>query len=130
MKKITGLVISLLPALAIAQTAPVTDVNSLTTKLIGIGNIVLYLLMGIAVIFIVWNVVMALIKGGDPAAKSAALGNIGYGVLGLAIIVSIWGLVNILTNTFRTVPTQQAVPNLGNNVGNGGLPVNQIPQVF
>ena len=123
MKKVTGLVIALLPTFALAQM-PITNVNTLASRLLAIGNIVLYLLIALAVIFIVWNVVMALIKGGDPAAKKIALGNIGYGVLGLAIIVSIWGLVNILTETFNTVPTRQAIPNLGTDVNTGGLPSN------
>jgi hypothetical protein len=129
MKKVTALVIALFPMLALAQagTLVVKDVNSLSAKLLGIGNIVIYLLISLAVIFIVWNVVMFLIKGGDPAAKHTALANIGYGVLGLAIIVSIWGLVNILTGTFITSPTINAGPNLGNNVSNGGMPVNQAP---
>jgi len=129
MKKLTATVISLMPVAALAQTAYVTDVNTLTAKLVGIGNIVLYLLIALAVIFIVWNVVMALIKGESPDEKSKALKNVGYGILGLAIIVSVWGLVQILTGTCRTQPTNQAIPNLGNNVGTGGIPANQIPRV-
>src|ERR1035437_6901700 len=80
----------------------VTDVNTLTEKLLGIGDIVIYLLIALAVIFIVWNVVISLISGAKPDEKKVALGNIGYGILGLAIIVSLWGLVNILTGTFNT----------------------------
>jgi hypothetical protein len=86
----------------------VTDVNSLSAKLLGIGDVVIYLLIALAVIFIVWNVVISLISGAKPEEKRAALGNIGYGILGLAIIISLWGLVNILTGTFNTknnVPT-------------------------
>ncbi|MBU6426986.1 hypothetical protein KGQ27_01975 [Patescibacteria group bacterium] len=129
MKKLIAAIISFSPALAMAQTAPITDVNSLTYKLIGIGNVILYLLIAAAVIFIVWNIVMVLIKGSDPEAKSGAWKNVGWGVVGLAIILSIWGLVNILTNTFRTTPTYQAIPNIGNNVSNGGIPANQMPVV-
>lgn len=128
-KVIVSLVASLSPVLAFAQTAPVTDVNTLTEKLVGIGNIVLYLLIALAVIFIVWNIVMVLIKGSDPAKKSEAMKAVGWGVVGLAIAVSVWGLVNILTGTFRTTPTNQAIPNLGNNAGTGGIPANQIPVV-
>ena len=103
------------PMLALAQTTAITDANSLTQKLIDIGNVVIYLLMALAIIFIVWNVVMTLVKGADPEAKSGHLKNVGWGVLGLAIILSIWGLVNILTNTFRTVPPSQSTPNISNN---------------
>lgn len=122
MKKLIGLVVALLPTLVSAQTNVITDVNSLTVKLSGIGNVVIYLLVALAVIFIVWNVVMALIKGDDPAAKKLALGNIGYGLLGLAIIVSIWGLVNILIGTFRTAPTTVPPPSIGTTPAQGGIP--------
>lgn len=128
-KAFASIIVSLSPVLALAQTAPVTDVNTLTEKLVGIGNIVLYLLIALAVIFIIWNIVMAMVKGSDPAAKSEAMKSVGWGIVGLAIAVSVWGLVNILTGTFRTTPTNQAIPNLGNNAGTGGIPANQIPVV-
>jgi hypothetical protein len=128
MKKIISLIAVFAPSFALAQTV-ITDASTLTQKLVDIGNVVIYLLIALAVIFIVWNVVMALIKGSDPAEKSKALGNVGYGILGLAIIVSIWGLVNILVGTFKTTPTTQPVPNIGNNVQNGGAPLNQVPTV-
>ncbi len=130
MKKIISLIVGFAPSLVLAQGNVVTDATTLTQKLVDISNVVIYLLIALAVIFIIWNVVMALIRGsGDPAEKTKALGNIGYGVLGLAIIVSIWGLVNILVGTFRTTPTTQPVPNIGNNVSTGGVPLNQIPVV-
>lgn len=80
---------------------PIKTVNNLADRLSSIGDVIIYLLIGLAIIYIVWNIVNALIKGYDPAAKTVAIGNIGYGILGLAIIVSIWGLVSILTNTFN-----------------------------
>jgi len=129
MKKIITLLALATPTLAFAQTSTINDVNGLSSKIIGIFNIAIYILVALAVLFIVWNIVMALIKGSDPAAKSAALGNIGYGILGLFIIVSIWGLVNILTGTFKTNADRQPIPNFGNNTQNGGIPANQVPIV-
>jgi hypothetical protein len=103
MNKFISIITVFIPSFVLAQTV-ITDVSTLTQKLVDIGNVVIYLLIALAVIFIVWNVVMALIRGDDPTEKKKALGNIGYGVLGLAIIVSIWGLVNILVGTFKTTP--------------------------
>lgn len=112
-KAIVASILSLMPVLALAQTSVVIkDVNSLSDKLTDIGNVVIYILVSLAVIFIIWNVVMALIRGSDPEAKSAALKNVGYGVLGLAIILSIWGLVNIITGTFRTTPPPTTTPTI------------------
>lgn len=130
MKKIaSALIATLAPAVALAQTSAVTDVNSLSAKVIGIGNTVIYILTALAVLFIVWNVVMYLIKSPGEENRTKAGMNILWGIIGLFVIVSIWGLVNILTNTFKTTPTNQAIPNFGNNASNGGIPANQIPIV-
>lgn len=129
MKKIIALVSLLAPTVAFAQTSAVTDVNSLSAKIIGIGNVVAYLLVGLAVIFIIYNVVWYLVKDTGDEKKTKAGMNVLWGIVGLFVIVSIWGLVNILTNTFKTTPTNQAIPNFGNSVSNGGIPANQLPVV-
>jgi hypothetical protein len=67
---------------------------------------------------------MYLIRGGQPDGKAKAAAGIGWGFLGLVIIVSIWGIVNFLVGTFKTTPTVQPIPNIGNNVQNGGIPSN------
>lgn len=129
MKKFIAISAMLAPALAFAQT-PIRDVNGVSSKLVQIGNLVMYLLIALAVIFIVWNVVMYIVKGADPEAKTAHMKNVGWGILGLAIILSIWGLVNILTTTFKTEAPNQSVPQIGtggpwngaNNPGNNGIP--------
>lgn len=102
------------PMLALAQTNLVTDANSLTQKLIDISNVVIYLLIALAVIFIIWNIVMFLIKSGEEDARTKARSSILWGIVGLAIILSIWGLVNILINTFRTTPPITPNPNISN----------------
>lgn len=129
MKKIFAVIAIAFPAIASAQAlAPITNVNNLTTRALGIGSTVTYVLVALAVIYIVWNVVMYMIKPGAED-RAAAGKDILWGILGLFIIVSIWGLVNILTNTFKTTPTDQAIPNLGNSTQNGGIPANQVPLV-
>lgn len=123
MKKIIASITAAFPAVALAQTQPITDVNSLTSKLIGIGNIVTFLLTALAVIFIIWNVIIFLIKGGaDDTARKAAIKAIISGIVGLFIILSIWGLVNILIGTFRTTPTTQRIPQV-QNVNQGNIPI-------
>ena len=129
MKKIIAIIAFAAPSIAMAQTSAVTDVNSLSAKLLGIGNTVTYILVAFAVIYIVWNVIHYLIMGSGEEGRSKSAMNILWGIVGLFVIVSIWGLVTILTNTFRTTPTQQTIPNFGNNANNGGIPANQIPIV-
>ncbi len=130
MKKIFALLaVLVVPAIVSAQAlAPITNVNNLSARLLGIGNTFTYLLVALAVIYIVYNVVQYMIKPAG-AEREGALANIGWGILGLFIIVSIWGLVNILTNTFKTTPTNQPIPNLSNVTVGGGIPANQVPPV-
>ena len=111
----------------------VTDANSLAYKLIDIGNVAIYLLIGLAIIYIIWNVVMYIIKGADPESKSEHIKAVGWGILGLAIILSIWGLVNILINTFlgtgSNMPTER-IPTanfVGGNSTNSGYNSNKGP---
>ncbi len=123
MKKLIATIVSLSPAVALAQTQPITDVNSLTEKLVGIGNLVTYFLVALAVIFIIWNVVFFLIKGSsDETARKNAIKAIISGIVGLFIILSIWGLVNILIGTFRTTPTNTQIPQV-QNVNQGNIPI-------
>jgi uncharacterized membrane protein YuzA (DUF378 family) len=131
MKKTLLAITFLAPSIALAQTQTITDVNSLTSKLVGIGNTVIYLLVSLAVIYIIWNTVQYFIKGqsGEENDRRKSGMSILWGIVGLAIILSIWGLVGILTNTFRTTSTNQPIPNLGNSVGSGGIPANQVPIV-
>ncbi len=126
MKKFIASIVAFSPLVAFAQgigsnITPVTDVNSLTNKLIGLGNIFTYLLIAAAVLFIIWNVVVYLIKGGEEGARSKAGLSILWGVVGLFIILSIWGLVNILMNTFKTTAPATTIPQV-QNVNNGNIP--------
>ncbi len=102
MKKIVTSLALLVPYVAFAQISqPVRDANSLTRKLMDIGNVIIGFLIAIAVIYIVYNALMFIMKAGtDDAAtyRKAVL----WGIVGLAVILSIWGLVAILTNTFGT----------------------------
>lgn len=129
MKKFISIVSLLAPALVFAQATPVTDVNSLTNRVLGIFNIIIYVLVALAIVFIVYNIVIYVVQGNDPEGKKAALMNTLWGLVGLAIIVSVWGLVGILTRSFRTVPAEQPIPNVSNTTGVGGIPGNQVPQV-
>jgi hypothetical protein len=131
MKKIIAFVALALPSVALAQgtLTTITNVNGVSSRLLGIGSTVIYVLVALAVLFIVYNVVMYLVRGADPAAKSAAGMNVLWGIVGLFVIVSIWGLVNILTGTFNTTPTNQPIPNFGGQVQTGGFPANQAPIV-
>ena len=99
MKKLIAALAVLAPSVAFAAQ-PITDVNSLTSKLTGLGNTIIGILIALAVIYIIWRVVQFIITTGDDRKEKGMA--IIWGIVGLAIILSIWGLVNILTGTFTT----------------------------
>jgi len=124
MKKIISIATLIISSIASAQTvnsqavtttsatlSKITDVNSLATRIAGLGNTVLYLLVGLAVIYIIWSVVHYLINPASADDKKAAAMNILWGIVGLAIIVSIWGIVNVMINTFSTNTNTPTLPN-------------------
>jgi len=90
---------------------PVRNVNDLVDRILSIGDVVIFVLVSVALIFIVYNIVWYFIRGSsaDESRKTAGM-NILWGIVGLAIIVSIWGLVNIIVSTFKTDSTVPTFP--------------------
>ncbi len=113
MKKLITLVALFAPAIALAQNQ-INNANDLIVKLVDIGNTIITILIAFAVIYIIFNVIMFIIKADDPDGRKEKGKAIGWGIVGLAVILSIWGLVAILRNTFK----------LNNNA-----PTNEYPQV-
>ena len=95
-----------------APSSVINNGNDLVNKILGVFNIIIYVLVALAVVYIVYNVVMYMIKGNEPEGKREAAKSFGWGVVGLSLIVSLWGIVNILTNTFATNTSN--VPKLPN----------------
>ncbi len=80
------------PAFASAQ---IEDAQSLADRLIALGNLFVYVLISIAIIYVIFGVVRYLIAGGDDG-KDKGKDIIIRGVIGLAVIFSIWGLVALV----------------------------------
>jgi hypothetical protein len=107
----------------------ITNVNGLITRIASFGDVIVYILIALAVVYIVWTTVRYFIAGKEGADRNAAGMQILWGIVGLFIIISLWGLVNILINTFdtnSTLPTQRFPkadfvndPNGGGNSGGG-----------
>lgn len=125
-KTIFAIALSIIPLTAYGQLAEIRNVNSLATRLAGIGNIITYLLVGLAVIYIIWNTVHYFIRPSGSDRSEAGM-SIMWGIIGLFIIVSLWGIVNILVNTFYMNPNvpKDRFPNANfvsgdrSNVGGG-----------
>lgn len=130
MKKLFIAICALIfPVFASAQyLSEIRNVNNLATRLLGIGNLIIYFLISLALIYITWNIVHYFIRPAGGDRKEAGM-NILWGIIGLFVIVSIWGLVNLLVNTFYTnpnipkdrFPTADFVNRGGNNTFNNNV---------
>jgi uncharacterized membrane protein YuzA (DUF378 family) len=80
----------------------VQDANSLIVGFSKFSTTIVYVLIGVAVIFIIWNGLQFIRFGGDSDKRGEYQSAIIWGIIGLAVIMSIWGLVAILKNTFVT----------------------------
>lgn len=116
MKKYIAPIISSLaffaPAVVSAQV--VRDAESLSERIISLGNLFVYILISIAVIYLIFGIVWYLIAGGEDAKKKGS-SIITRGIIGLVIIFSIWGLVALV---IRIVKIDQNTTDINTNIKN------------
>lgn len=106
---LSGFVLGLAPALALAQTTggtptvctsgAITTLQGVLCKVSEILNAVIPILIALGVVYFIWGVITYVVAS-DEEAKSAGRNRIIFGIIGLAVIIGLWGLVNILKNTF------------------------------
>ena len=87
-------------------TPQVQDIGTLLEFIKTIMGLILPLLVGLAVIYFIWSLLMFLRESGSK--KDEARGHMLWGIVILFVMVSIWGLVNILGSSLggvKTAPT-------------------------
>ena len=91
------------------ETTTTGEVNGCLTgnfqQLVGcvvstILNPLVVLLIGVAVLVLVWGIVKYIGSGADATKRKEGGALVAYGIFGIFVMVSIWGFVNLLTNTF------------------------------
>lgn len=90
--------------------------GELFTKVQGLLNSVIPIIITIAVIYFLWGVGKYITSSGDADKQEEARGMMIYGIIGLFVMVSVWGLVNILVTTVglsnTAPPTIPAIPDV------------------
>jgi len=104
MKKIIATAAALLTPVAVfaQQIQPIRNVNDAIIKFDGFMQAAVWIMVSVAIIFIVWNGIQFIRFGGDSDKRGEYQSAIMWGIVGLAVILSIWGLVFIVKNTFTT----------------------------
>jgi len=112
MRKFIAVVFSFLAPVAVmaqqVNVGPAYAGNQNAFTLLSTGqslmNLIIRVLVGLAILMIIWGVVQFIIAGasGGEEAQKKAKGTILYGILGLFVITTIWGLVGIVRRTLGT----------------------------
>lgn len=106
--------LTLAPLLASAATNQ--TLKDVIGTIAGYLDLALKLIMGLAVLFFVWNVVKYFIINSDSAKRAEAAQYVMWSLIGFFVILSLWGLVNILMSTFslnnNTPGSLTSLPNL------------------
>jgi len=111
------------PLFAFATTQ-LTSIESLLTKFASLIAAFLPIIMGLAVLVIMWGIFNYIVGAGDEEKRAQAKQYIIWGIIGLFVMVSIWGLVNVLKGSFdlRNTPLPApAVPLTGCPPGQTGV---------
>ena len=104
-------VLYFVPMLVFAQG---TGLSGLFTKISGLLNAIIPLIIGLAFVVFLWGVYKYIVAPG-PEEKSKGKDTIIYGIIGLFVMLAAWGIVNILTQTFEldtSVPTGTDIPGI------------------
>jgi hypothetical protein len=111
MKKVLIAVSASLAPLSVFAQSPVyqtgTGVGGLIYWANWLLNALVPLLIGIAVVYFIWEVFQYTIAA-DEDKKKTARTQIIWGIVGIFVMVSVWGLVNILQSTFGTQNTNSS----------------------
>lgn len=109
-KKVLPFGLAFLPLFA-GAVANVNDLFNLTEEILGK---VVPLLIGVAVVIILYAAVRYVTAAEDEEKKKNAKSMLIYAIVALFVMVSIWGLVSILTNTLsldNDIPDIDVLPN-------------------
>jgi uncharacterized membrane protein YidH (DUF202 family) len=110
----SGIGVSLLPLLALAQSADTSYFDGLLDDIGSFIGSLVPVLIGVAVVVFIWGVIKYTTAGDDPEKRAAARSLMIYGIIAIFVIVSIWGLVAILQQLTGTgVDNTVIVPDVG-----------------
>ncbi len=92
--------ITLLPAMAIAATAP-TDFKSFVGLIVDILATLVVLVFALTFLAFIWGVTKGwIVEGGSAEGVKSGKNVVVVGIITLAIMVSIWGILAILKSSF------------------------------
>ena len=83
------------PFFAFGQPVP-GAVGSLLTRVTGLLNQIIPILLIIGTIVFLWGVITFLLAGANEEKRAEARSLMIYGLIGLFVMVAVWGIVNVI----------------------------------
>ncbi|HEY4490036.1 MAG TPA: hypothetical protein VJC12_02135 [Candidatus Paceibacterota bacterium] len=80
--------------------SPVARLQDLILKISCLIGPLINVLIGLGLVFFLWNLAVFILKAGDEEARKNAKKMMFWGILAIFIMVSIWGIIKILQGEF------------------------------
>lgn len=100
------------PSLVSAQNINTGFVDELVQFVSSGVNTLIPLLIGIAVLFFIYGLVMFILAADDEDARKKARNKMVWGIITIFVMVSVWGLVNVLGSFFNLDTTVANPPDV------------------
>lgn len=88
------------------------DFKGLVNKIIEQTSILPGFIIGLAVIYFIYNVFLYIQSGSNPKQAEEATKMITYSIVFIFVMISVWGLVNLLVNTFNLDTNPIPIPKI------------------
>lgn len=82
--------------------------KDVVVRLLGYMNLLVWPLIGLAIVFFFWGLIRYIYKSGDAKGRALGRQTIIWGLIGLFVLFTLWGLVRLLQSAvFLGSPAQQ-----------------------
>lgn len=88
----------------------VTDYPELTERLLTIINAFIWYVVGIAIIYTLYQTLLYMMSGSNVQKRESAKGGMVYGIIAIAVALALWGFVWLLVNSFFSDSDSYAAP--------------------
>lgn len=83
----------------LAAFAAPENLSALASLILGIFDLLVAPIVGIATLAFIWGIILLIAKGDDARAHQDGMKIISFGIVALFVMVAVWGLVAVLRTT-------------------------------
>jgi hypothetical protein len=84
----------------VSAAGTIQNFQGLAAVAIGILRQLVFLIVGLAVVYFLWGVAKFVLAVNEEKARDEGKKQMIWGIIGIFVMVSVWGLVNVIAGTF------------------------------